>query len=109
MFSPISRVELLEWCAIPLDQLTDHPKCRLPLRMCATPVEMAELMAAELVNEIASARGRNQPLRLIIPCGPSGWYQPFTNLVNRQRVQMDHVTVFHMDECLDWQGKTLPL
>lgn len=109
MFSPICREQLLEWCAIPRDQLADHPKSRLRLRLCPTSAEMAELMATELVDEIESARARNQALRLIIPCGPSGWYQPFTNLVNQRRAQMDHVTIFHMDECLDWQGKNLPL
>jgi glucosamine-6-phosphate deaminase len=108
MYSLISRAELLEWCAIPRDQLVAHPKRRLPLRLCAGHVEMAELMAVELVDEIAAARERGQHLRLIIPCGPSGWYQPFTSLINRRRVEMDHITVFHMDECLDWQGKTLP-
>ena len=40
----------------------------------------------------------------IIPCGPSCWYPPFTDLVNRERVSLHGLTVFHMDECLDWQG-----
>jgi glucosamine-6-phosphate deaminase len=29
--------------------------------------------------------------------------------VNRERVSLSRLTVFHMDECLDWQGRELPL
>ena len=29
-------------------------------------------------------------------------------LVNERQVSLKHVTVFHMDECLDWEGKLLP-
>jgi glucosamine-6-phosphate deaminase len=28
--------------------------------------------------------------------------------VNRRRISLRDVTVFHMDECLDWQGRPLP-
>jgi glucosamine-6-phosphate deaminase len=65
---------------------------------------MGEWMAAELVEAIAA-----QPsCRLIIPCGPACWYEPFARLINRREVSMARVTVFHMDECLDWQGQELP-
>ena len=33
--------------------------------------------------------------------------RPFTELVNARRVSLAHVEVFHMDECLDWQGKPI--
>ncbi|MCJ7750148.1 MAG: hypothetical protein MUQ65_03490, partial [Armatimonadetes bacterium] len=49
-----------------------------------------------------------QPTRAIIPCGPSCWYKPFTDLVNAERVSLRGLVVFHMDECLDWQGRELP-
>lgn len=46
--------------------------------------------------------------RVIIPCGPSCWYADWVRLVNERQVSLKHVTVFHMDECLDWEGKLLP-
>ena len=54
------------------------------------------------------ANEQNTPLRAIIPCGPSCWYKPFTALVNKKRVSLKNFVVFHMDECLNWQGRELP-
>ena len=64
-------------------------------------------MARELVDEIR-AHNASKATRAIIPCGPSCWYKPFTNLVNAERVSLKDLVVFHMDECLDWQGQELP-
>ena len=65
-------------------------------------------MAWELADEIQAHNTCGEPTRAIIPCGPSCWYQPFTDLVNRERVSLRDLVVFHMDECLDWQGRELP-
>jgi len=69
---------------------------------------MGRIMASELVDEIQSHNQRGETTRAIIPCGPSCWYQPFTELVNQNNVDLTHFEVFHMDECLDWQGQLLP-
>jgi glucosamine-6-phosphate deaminase len=69
---------------------------------------MGRIMARELVDEIEAHNARGEVTRAIIPCGPSCWYKPFTELVNRERVSLRHLVVFHMDECLDWQGRELP-
>jgi glucosamine-6-phosphate deaminase len=69
---------------------------------------MGRIMARELVDEIRANNERGQVTRAIIPCGPSCWYQPFTDQVNRERVSLKELVVFHMDECLDWQGQELP-
>jgi glucosamine-6-phosphate deaminase len=105
---PVPRGDLKRWCSIPADELVAHPERRVPFRLCSDPAEMGLLMAQELVAEIARSAAEGRTLRAIIPCGPSGWYAPFTDLVNAQRVSMDHVEVFHMDECLDWQGQQIP-
>jgi len=68
---------------------------------------MGQSMARELVDEIQFHNDRHEETRAIIPCGPLCWYQPFVNLVNAERVSLRHLVVFHMDECLDWQGREL--
>jgi glucosamine-6-phosphate deaminase len=100
--------ELYEWCRIPAGELLAHPGRKTPLRLCADSREMGQLMARELVDEIAAHNARGEPTRSIIPCGPDCWYQPFTDLVNAERVSLRRLVVFHMDECLDWQGRELP-
>ena len=100
--------ELYEWCRIPYDQLADHPQRKIPFRLCHDSQEMGLIMARELLDEIKAHNARGEETRAIIPCGPSCWYKPFTDLVNAERVSLRGLVVFHMDECLDWQGRELP-
>ena len=100
--------QLFDWCVVPYSELESHPQRRVPFRLCADSAAMGRLMARELVDEIQAHNARGEPTRAIIPCGPSCWYQPFTDLVNRERVNLRDLVVFHMDECLDWQGRELP-
>src|SRR4030095_6027006 len=65
-------------------------------------------MARELADLIQENNERAQATRAIIPCGPKCWYEPFTKVVNSKGVSLRQLFVFHMDECLDWQGRTLP-
>ena len=103
--STITPKQLFEWCRIPYDQLEDHPDRKVPFRLCTDSADMGRIMARELADEITAAAGT---FRAIIPCGPSCWYKPFTDLVNAERVSLENVVVFHMDECLDWQARELP-
>lgn len=103
----ITAKELYKWCKIPYTELTDHPDRKIPFRLVEDSQEMGEIMAQELVEKIKKANEQNTALRAIIPCGPSCWYKPFTTLVNKERVSLKNFVVFHMDECLDWQGREL--
>ena len=104
----ITPKELYAWCKVPLSQLENHPQLKIPFRVCRDSAQMGELMARELVDEIQAHNRRHEITRAIIPCGPSSWYQPFTDLVNLEKVSLKNLVVFHMDECLDWQGRELP-
>ena len=104
----ITRRQLVEWCRIPCGALESHPERRVPFRLVRDSAAMGELMARELVDAVVGSDARGRPFRAIIPCGPSCWYRPFTDLVNRERVSLRHLCVFHMDECLDWQARELP-
>jgi glucosamine-6-phosphate deaminase len=70
---------------------------------------MGQVMARDLVDEIQARNARGLATRAIIPCGPMAWYQPFAEMVNRERVSLRDCEIFHMDECLDWQGRELPI
>ncbi len=104
----ISPRQLYEWCRIPHDKLESHPARKVPFRLVEDSAAMGELMARELVEALRAAEARGETFRAIIPCGPSCWYKPFTDRVNKERVSLKRFVVFHMDECLDWQGRELP-
>jgi glucosamine-6-phosphate deaminase len=100
--------ELCEWCRVPAEELAGHPHLRVPFRLVRDSQEMGELMARELVDLVEAHAARGLPTRAIVPCGPSSWYAPWTEIVNARGVSLTGLTVFHMDECLDWQGRPLP-
>jgi len=104
----ISRADLYRWCKIPQDQLVGHTRLRVKFRMVRDSAEMGQLMAEDLCQVIEANNKNGAPTRAIIPCGPTCWYGPFTNLVNARNISLRGLTVFHMDECLDWQGRPLP-
>jgi glucosamine-6-phosphate deaminase len=104
----VDRRELLEWCKIPAEQLPTHPKLKVPYRQVRDSEEMGALMAGELAEVIEQNNQRGLPTRVIIPCGPKCWYEPFAKLVNARGISLRNLFVFHMDECLDWQGQLLP-
>ncbi len=108
MVGRVSVEHLRQWCAVPVAKLADHPDLRMRLRICADSAELGRIMARDLVDEIARRGQAGRTFRVIVPCGPACWYEPFTTLVNTEQVSLAHVEVFHMDECLDWQGGPLP-
>lgn len=100
--------DLYQWCKIPAAQLPGHPGLKVPLRIVRDSEEMGALMAHEVCDLIAANNRAGRPTRAILPCGPRCWYAPFTALVNSGAISLRNLTVFHMDECLDWQGRLLP-
>jgi glucosamine-6-phosphate deaminase len=108
MSNTITAAELYPWCKIPYSELENNPQLKVPFRLVKDSNEMGTIMARELVDEIAANNAAGKKTRAIIPCGPACWYQPFTELVNSEMVSLKDLIVFHMDECLDWQGMELP-
>src|SRR5262245_26734299 len=106
--SEINRADLYRWCSIPASELENHPELKIPFRLCSDSAAMGQLMAREFVDEIKLHNARGEVTRAIVPCGPSGWYDPFACIVNEERVRLHNLVVMHMDECLDWEGKELP-
>jgi glucosamine-6-phosphate deaminase len=98
---------LFEWCRVPAEELATHPARRIPLRIVADSLEMGRVMARELADLVAQNNARGLPTRAIVPCGPSSWYEPWTALVKERGLSLAQLTVFHMDECLDAQGRPL--
>jgi glucosamine-6-phosphate deaminase len=105
--SEIDVKELYKWCSIPVEKLVNHPDLKIPFRLVKDSEKMGEVMAREFVDEIKAANCRGSVYRAIVPCGPKSWYRPFSTMVNEEKVSLRNLTVFHMDECLDWEGKLL--
>jgi len=99
--------DLYEWCRIPAEELSRRDT-KVPLEIVADSAEMGRAMALELIELIEANDAEGRPTRAIVPCGPSSWYAPWTEEVNARGLSLENLTVFHMDECLDAQGRPLP-
>jgi glucosamine-6-phosphate deaminase len=104
----VSKLDLLKWCSVPAEDLPKHADLRVRYRQVPDSEALGELMAEELAGLIRANNFRGTATRAIIPCGPKCWYQPFSEKVNSQEISLKNLHVFHMDECLDWQGRLLP-
>jgi glucosamine-6-phosphate deaminase len=103
----VSKKDLYSWCSIPAEKLENHKGLKVRFRIVESSQEMGILMARELIDEIVKANRENRTFRAILPCGPKPWYKPFTDIVNAEKVSLNNLIVFHMDECLDWEGNLL--
>ena len=99
--------ELREWLAVPPDELA--ARARVPFTLTETREELHRLFADELFADLAGARRDGRRLSLIVPLGPTGQYPLLARRLNEERLSLDHVTFFGMDEFLDWQGRPVPL
>jgi glucosamine-6-phosphate deaminase len=99
--------DLYQWCCVPAAQLEEHPQRKVPFRIVKDSQTMGQVMAEDLAQEIEQANRDGHEYRAIIPCGPNCWYKPFEKIVNERGISLKHFVVFHMDECLDWEGQPL--
>ena len=100
--------QLAHWCGIPADDLAAHADLKVPFRLAADSARMGEMMARELIAAVTWHNELGEPTHAIVPCGPMCWYEPFRRIVNAEHVSLADLHVYHMDECLDWQGRLLP-
>jgi glucosamine-6-phosphate deaminase len=102
----IAPDRLREWLAVPADELT--ARARVPFTLTETREELHALFADELFDDLAAARREGRTVALIVPVGPTGQYPLLAARVNGERLALDHVTFFGMDEFLDWQARPVP-
>ena len=98
-----SREQLDEWIAVPVDELEE--RARIPFQLVEVPADVHRVFADDLWAEISSARRDGREISLIMPLGPTGQYRLLAQRVNDERVPLDHVAFFGMDEWLDWQAR----
>jgi glucosamine-6-phosphate deaminase len=103
-----SSRELFEWCQIPPEQLSNHPNAQVRINILSTPQAVYDDFAKALIAEVVANNAAQRPTRWILPCGPRGQYPQFIEAVNRERISLNNVHIFHMDDHLDWQGRHLP-
>jgi glucosamine-6-phosphate deaminase len=109
MPSALDPEALFAWCRIPTDELEGHPDAKVPIKVFPTPDDVHRWVARAMADELIANNAAGIPTRWIIPAGPTGQYAYFTQHVNAEKISLQNLHVFHMDEYLDWEARHLPL
>ena len=109
MTSRIDVEKLFSYCRIPADELENHPDAKVRIKIFDEKDDVHRWAAQDMLDEVKSNNKKGKETSWILPCGPTKQYGYFTKWVNEQKVSLNNVHVFHMDDNLDWQGRHLPL
>lgn len=105
----LSRDEIIKWCSIPKEELKNQPglKTKLEIRKDRETlmVEIGNMMADEVIEH----NKKGIPTKWVLPAGPTDEYDTFIERVNKERISLKNMWIFHMDEFLDWEGRPLPV
>ncbi|MBO2445637.1 hypothetical protein J4573_00895 [Actinomadura barringtoniae] len=94
--------------AITRADITTHPNPDFHIRVIQERTSFYEAFAEDLVGRIRDARENGDQFVAILPCGPMPQYEIAARLINAERLRMDHVITFNMDEYADQDGNTAP-
>jgi glucosamine-6-phosphate deaminase len=92
---------------VPVDEL--EARARVPFELVESPQDVHRVFADDLWEEISSARDDGREISLIVPLGPTGQYPLLAERINDEGLSLDHVTLFGMDEWLDWEARPYDL
>lgn len=108
-FLPFRDVEA---CAvarrITKDEITRHPNPDFQIRVIEDDAEFYGRFAHDLVDRIRQAREAGNRFVAILPVGPVPQYAEAARIINAERLSLDHMTTFNMDEYANEDGQTAP-
>jgi glucosamine-6-phosphate deaminase len=64
-----------------------------------------QVMARSIVDVIIKNNKNNSPTKIILPVGPTSQYAILASIINDEKINMENVWVFFMDEYLDWESR----
>jgi glucosamine-6-phosphate deaminase len=95
--------------AIPRAQLAEHANPDFRITLVDEPGDFYTQFATDLVDRVRTARDEGRQLVAILPVGPMPQYEIAARLINEERLSLQHVHTFNMDEYANEDGVTAPL
>ena len=86
---------------------TSNPN--LKIEVIETRDSFYQAMAKDLVDRIVQAKNEDRTFVAIVPLGPVPQYSIVAKMINDQKINLDHVYFFNMDEYADQDGNTAPI
>jgi glucosamine-6-phosphate deaminase len=70
--------------------------------------ELYGTMARSIADVVIDNNRRNALSKIILPVGPTPQYHILAKICNAEKVSLEKVWFFFMDEYLDWEGRLIP-
>ena len=105
----ITREQLYRWCSIPWQQLNETPGRKIKLDIKPDRAAMMQMIGDMMADEVIANNKAGKPTKWVLPAGPTDEYDIFIDRVNKERISLANLWVFHMDEFLNWEGRPYPV
>lgn len=89
-------------------EITSHPNPDFQIRIIEDSTDFYRAFANDLVDRIRLARDEGRPFVAILPVGPVPQYAEAARIINAEKLSLDHLVTFNMDEYADSEGRTAP-
>lgn len=109
MTSRIDKEKLFSYCRIPPEELVNHPDSKVKVTVRETVADCMKLTGEMMADEVIANNAAGKPTRWVLPAGPMEQYPFFIDRVNKERISLKNVHIFHMDDFLTWESRTFPL
>jgi glucosamine-6-phosphate deaminase len=95
--------------AIPRAKLAEHPNPDFRITIVDAPGDFYTRFATDLVDRVRTARDEGRRFVAILPVGPMPQYEIAARVINEERLALQHVHTFNMDEYANEEGVTAPV
>ncbi len=90
------------------EEITQHPNPEFCIRIQDDRDAFYRDFAEDLVGRIRAARDEGRKFVAILPVGPVPQYEIAARMIDAEKLGLDHVVTFNMDEYADEEGRTAP-
>ena len=94
--------------AIKREAIEQHRNPDFRIRVIDDPAEFYAAFARDIVDRIRTARDEGRTFVAILPVGPMPQYELAARWINEERLSLEHVHTFNMDEYAAEDGTTAP-
>ena len=95
--------------AIPRERFAEHSNPEFRITLVDDAGHFYKCFATDLVDRVRAARDDGRQFVAILPVGPMPQYELAAQMINRERLSLQHVHTFNMDEYANEDGVTAPL
>lgn len=105
----LTKDEIFKWCSIPKEKLQEQEGLKTKLEIYPDKKSLMARLGNMMADEVIEHNKLGIPTKWVLPAGPTEEYDTFIERVNKERISLKNMWIFHMDEFLDWEGRPLPV